>query len=92
MIYPQNFETKIGFDEIRDLLKQRCLSTLGKGKVDDMAFSSDADEIKEWIEQTREFRHIQDGADDFPLQYFFDVRDAIKRIRLENTHLEESVS
>ena len=90
MIYPQNFETKIGFDEIRDLLKQRCLSTLGKGKVDDMAFSSDADEIKEWIEQTREFRHIQDGADDFPLQYFFDVRDAIKRIRLENTHLEES--
>ena len=47
MIYPQNFETKIGFDEIRDLLKQRCLSTLGKGKVDDMAFSSDADEIKE---------------------------------------------
>lgn len=90
MIYPQNFETKIGFDEIRDLLKQRCLSTLGKGKVDDMAFSSDADEIKEWIEQTREFRRIQDGADDFPLQYFFDVRDAIKRIRLENTHLEES--
>lgn len=90
MIYPQNFETKIGFDEIRDLLKQRCLSTLGKGKVDDMAFSSDANEIKEWIEQTREFRRIQDGADDFPLQYFFDVRDAIKRIRLENTHLEES--
>lgn len=90
MIYPQNFETKIGFDEIRTLLKERCLSTLGKGKVDDMQFSIDALHIRECIEHTREFRRIQEGADDFPLQYFFDVRDAIKRIRLENTHLEEN--
>ena len=30
MIYPKNFETKIGFDEIRTLLKGHCLSTLGK--------------------------------------------------------------
>lgn len=90
MIYPQNFETKIGFDEIRALLKERCLSTLGKGMVDEMQFSADAQSIKEWIEHTREFRRIQEGADDFPLQYFFDVRDAIKRIRLENTHLEEN--
>ena len=90
MIYPQNFESKIGFNEIRALLKERCLSTLGKGKVDEMAYSTDDSEIRQWIEQTREFRRIQDGADDFPMQYFFDVRDAIKRIRLENTHLEEN--
>ena len=29
MIYPQNFEQKIGFDEIRTLLTGHCLSTLG---------------------------------------------------------------
>lgn len=90
MIYPKNFEAKIGFDEIRTLLRERCMSTLGKGKVDDMAFSDDAETIARWLEQTREFRRIQEEADDFPLQYFFDVRDAIKRIRLENTHLEEN--
>ena len=90
MIYPDNFETKTGFDEIRTLLKERCLSTLGKGKVDEMAFVDDADVVRQWMQQTREFRRIQDEADDFPLQFFFDVRDAIKRIILENTHLEEN--
>ena len=90
MIYPKNFEAKIGFDEIRTLVKERCLSTLGKGKVDEMTFSDNAETISQWLEQTREFRRIQEEADDFPLQFFFDVRDAIKRIRLENTHLEEN--
>ena len=89
MTYPQNFETKIGFDNIRKLLKEKCLSTLGKSMVDGMAVSSEHDTIGEWLEQTREFRRIQEENDDFPLQYFFDVRDAIRRIRLENTHLEE---
>lgn len=90
MIYPKNFETKIGFDEIRTLLKAQCLSTLGKEKVDEMAFSDDAQTINEWLEQIREFRRIQQEAETFPLNYFFDVRESIARIRLENTHLEEN--
>ena len=89
MIYPNNFEHKIGFDEIRRLLKERCLSTLGKEKVDEMTFSTDGREINEWLTQVREFRRLQETKDDFPMQYFFDVRESIKRIRLENTHLEE---
>ena len=90
MIYPNNFEQKIGFDEIRELLKARCLSTLGKEKVDEMAFSNDAGVVNEWLSQVREFRRLQEEKDDFPMQYFFDVRESIKRIRLENTHLEEN--
>ena len=89
VIYPNNFEKKIGFDEIRKLLKERCLSTLGKEKVDEIAFSVDADVVNEWQEQLREFRRLQEEADDFPMQYFFDVRESIKRIKLEGTHLEE---
>ena len=90
MIYPSNFEHKIGFDEIRTLLKERCLSGLGKEKVDEIAFSADVTEVNERLEQLREFRRLQEDADDFPLQYFFDVRESIKRIRLEGTHLEEN--
>ena len=89
VIYPNNFEHKLGFDEIRRLLKERCLSTLGKEKVDEMAFSTDCDEINEQLTQVREFRRLQEEKDDFPMQYFFDVREAVSRIRLENTHLEE---
>ena len=90
MIYPKNFETKIGFDEIRTLLKGHCLSTLGKEKADEIDFTDDADTINEWMEQVREFRRLQQETDSFPLNYFFDVRQSITRIRLENTHLEEN--
>jgi Mismatch repair ATPase (MutS family) len=89
MIYPKNFEAKIGFDEIRTLLKAQCLSTLGKEKVDEITFSDDASAINEWLEQVREFRRVQQEAENFPLNYFFDVRESVARIRLENTHLEE---
>ena len=90
MIYPQNFETKIGFGEVRRLLKERCLSTLGKEKVDEMTFSADASEVNERLQQVREFRRLQTETDGLQLNYFFDVREAISRIRLENTHLEEN--
>lgn len=89
MIYPNSFENKIGFDEIRLLLKERCLSKLGKEKVDSVAFSDQAYVINEWMQQIREFRRIKEGTEEFPLQYFFDVRESVSRIRLEGTHLEE---
>ena len=89
MIYPNNFEHKISFDEIRTLLKGHCLSSLGKEKVDEISFLTDYTEVCEQLELVREFRRLQTEADDFPMQYFFDVREAVSRIRLENTHLEE---
>ena len=90
MIYPKTFENKIGFDEIRALLRERCLSTLGKEKINNITVSSDADTINEWLQQVREFRRLQEEADDFPMQYFFDVRESVARLRLEGTHLDES--
>ncbi len=90
MIYPSNFENKIQFSEIRSLLKGYCLSQLGKDKVDDMTFGTDADTINNALRQTREFRRMQEETDDFPLQFFFDMRASIKRIRIEGTHLEEN--
>ena len=90
MIYPQNFEQKIGFDEIKTLLRQRCLSTLGKEQVDEISFSSDADVVNEQLRQVTEFRRLREETDSFPLQYFFDVRESVARLRLEGTHMDES--
>lgn len=88
MIYPSNFEQKIGFNDIRVMLKEHCLSALGREKVDRITFSTDVETINEWLEQVREFRRLQEEADDFPLQYFFDVRQSVARIRLDGTYLE----
>lgn len=90
MIYPSNFEQKIGFTDIRRLLRGNCLSTLGSEMVDKISFSADVETVNEWLRQTREFRQLQEEDEDFPLQYFFDMRVSVARIRLENTHLEEN--
>ena len=90
MIYPQNFEQKIGFDEIRTLLTGHCLSTLGIERVGQMKFLTDLHLLRELQEQTREFLRIQEEEEDFPEQDFYDVRPAIKRIRIEGTYLDET--
>lgn len=89
MIYPKSFEKKIGFDDIRQLLHGHCLSTLGKQMVDEMAPSYKYADVDEWMRQVHEFRKIQQEADDFPLLYFFDLRQSISRLRIEGTHLDE---
>ena len=90
MIYPSNYEQKIGFDEIRRMLKGHCQSTLGQEKVDEIAFSDDASVVNEQMEQVREMRRLMQATDKPEMNYFFDVRESVARIRLENTHLEEN--
>ena len=89
MIYPQNFEQKIGFDQVRYLLKGKCLSVLGAELVDKMDFSNKFNEINCWLEQVVEFVQILQERDDFPNQYFFDVRSALNRIRIEGMYMDE---
>ena len=90
MIYPDNFEQKIGFDKIRNLITSKCLSTLGEEKTDEMIFSSDYNTIQSQLSQTDEFIRIIQEEDNFPVNHFFDVRPALKNIRVEGTWLEES--
>ena len=89
MIYPNTFENKIGFNEIRTLLRERCLSSLGKEEIDKIAFMDDMKAINTQLARVREFRKLQEEAEDFPISYFFDVRQSVARLRLEGTHLEE---
>ncbi|MBR1621390.1 MAG: endonuclease MutS2, partial [Prevotella sp.] len=90
MIYPNNFELKIGFNEIRQLLYEHCLSILGKDAVEKISISTDINQINTWLRQTKEFRLLMETAEDFPLRYFFDLREVLNRLRLEGTHAEES--
>ena len=89
MIYPQNFEPKIGFDQIRQLLSEKCLSTLGAERVADMTFSDHFEEVEERLNLVTEFVRIIQEEDNFPAQYFFDVRPSLKRIRIEGMYLDE---
>jgi DNA mismatch repair protein MutS2 len=89
MIYPNTFEQKIGFDQIRERIAARCLSSLGEERVSEMIFSSDYDRILTQLHQTQEFTRIIQEEDSFPTNHFFDVRDSLKKIRIEGTYLTE---
>jgi DNA mismatch repair protein MutS2 len=89
MIYPNNFEQKIGFDQIRHLISGRCLSTLGKDKVDDMQFSTESDDVIRRLDEVAEFVRSVQEEDAFPYQHFFDVRPALHRASIVGMYMDE---
>lgn len=90
MIYPDNFEQKIEFDKVRQLISDRCLSTLGREKVEEMQFSSSFDEIHTRLSQTEEFVRIREEEDAFPVDHFYDLRPVLRRVRVAGSWIDQS--
>lgn len=87
MIYPKNFEAKIGFDTVRNEVERRCISSLGVLWCHEMHFSSDRAEVVSWLEQTNEFLSILQSKREFPLSYYFDLRDTLKAIGMPGSYI-----
>jgi len=88
MIYPQNFETKIGFDAIREHIKSLCVSDMGREHVEQLQYTTFYDELIVTLEETFQFQQALQFDTVFPAQDFHDVRPLLKTIRLEGTFLE----
>lgn len=89
MIYPKNFETKVGFNEIRTQLRGRCLSSMGADEVAKMDFCTDVNEVNRRLAIVKEFRAIMDGDTDFPVQNFTDMRAVLLRLQVKGTYIDE---
>lgn len=90
MIYPENFEKKIGFNDIRTQIKGYCISTLGTEWVDNqLSFMTNHEQITEALSQAGEFCRFMEDEDDVYEEHFYDVRQSLLRIRPERTYLEE---
>jgi DNA mismatch repair protein MutS2 len=83
MIYPENFESKIGFDRIRNLLKEKCLSPMGLEKVDTICFSNDFQFLSHELSATYEFQQILQLEDFFPSEHYYKISDSLNKIRVE---------
>lgn len=91
MIYPESFEHKIGFDEIRTMLKGRCLSSLGTEWIDrELHFMSSYDEVTGALARAADYARFMAECDDEVESEFFDVREALLRVRPERTYMEEN--
>lgn len=71
------------------MLSEKCISQLGKDMVQEMTFLTEYNDIAKSLKLTKEYRQMSAERDDFPLSYFFDMREAVSRLRLEGTYLEE---
>ncbi|MDR2886939.1 MAG: Smr/MutS family protein [Bacteroidales bacterium] len=88
MIYPDNFEYKTGFDRIRELLREKCLSSMGLDNVDAMSFSGDFETISLQLALTYEFQNILQFEDSFPDRHYYKISDLLSKLRVEGTFPE----
>ncbi|MFD1874644.1 endonuclease MutS2 [Hymenobacter bucti] len=88
MLVPQNFEAKIGFSTLRDLLEQLCLSALGRQYVAKMDFITDHERLTKLLAQTDEFTQLLNSGSEFPGAFFFDVTMHLKRASLPGAFLD----
>lgn len=87
-VYPGNFEAKIGFDRIREMLRNHCISPLGEEWVERMRFSADYGRLSEQLGETGEFVRILAEFPQFPVTHYYDVRRALHHIRPEGRFME----
>ena len=87
VIYPNNFEQKIGFVSIRQMLSDHCISQMGLEQAETMAFSTDKAQILKSLEQTEEFIGLLQSGVPFPMRDFHDLREAFHRIQIDGTCL-----
>ena len=87
MIYPKNFEQKIGFNTVRQMIKDNCLSPMGEKYVDKIRFNTDFDEILLLLDQVMEFIFMMEEQGSFPEHDYFDMREELSRIRIEGTYI-----
>ena len=88
MIYPENFESKIKFDKIRQLISNNCLSDMGRELVGNIKFSTDAGWIATSLAETSEFMRICQEEENFPVSYYHDARPFLLRVKVEGLFLE----
>jgi len=89
MIYPLNFEQKVGFDQIRELIAESCISSMGKAFVEKIKFSTKTNIIEKLLAQTEEFMHIILLGGQFPTNDYFDLRSEIARLKTPGTYIEQ---
>ena len=88
MIYPSNFEEKLGFDSIRKMLSDGCLCQAGQKKVDAMQFQSDFEAIRAQIGQVHEMGLVLDVEDKFPLDNYYDATPILDKIKVIGNYPE----
>lgn len=89
MLYPENCQERLGFNEVKQLVHQHCLSTMGQALVQKMQVMTKHDQIHKFLRQTYEFKSILVNQEPLQISTFFDIKTLAEKIRVEGTYLME---
>ena len=88
MIYPDNFEIKTGFDRIRNLLTEKCISPMGLSLVNSLRLLPGKESVIHELSKTSEFQQLLKLEDGFPSENYYNSTDCLNKIRIEGTFPE----
>ncbi|MGH2622705.1 MAG: endonuclease MutS2, partial [Sphingobacterium sp.] len=83
MIYPKNVVEKLGFTEIKELIKAKCLSEPGRELVEKIQPQIKPDLIDRFLRQTQEFKNLIEHDSPLPLDHFYPLKTIIEKARVE---------
>jgi DNA mismatch repair protein MutS2 len=89
MIYPQSFESKTGFDRIRELIRDYCSGESGRELADRIEFGSSFELIKPLIDETWEMQQLISFGEPFAFDNSFEIRPALNKIRIEGAYVTQ---
>jgi len=88
LIYPDSFEDKIGFAQVRRKVSELCDTPVGQELVESLKPSTDLDAIGRALDESQEFVEILANYTDFPDLASVDVRKSIRKGMIEGTYLD----
>jgi DNA mismatch repair protein MutS2 len=89
MLYPNNSADKLGFTEVKELIKAHCLSEMGRQMVDRIQVMNNFDQIRKFLSQANEFKNILENDAALPIHHFFDIKSLANKARVEGAFLSE---
>jgi len=89
MIYPHNAIDKLGFTEIRNLIKEKCLSEAGRQMVDKIQPQVKIDQIDRFLRQTNEFKELLLHDDPLPVDHIYAIKPLAEKAKVEGSFLSE---
>ncbi len=89
MLYPKNSVDKLGFTEVKELIKVHCLSEMGRQMVDKIQVMDNYDNIRKFLSQANEFKNILENDAPLPIHHFFDIKTLANKAKIEGIFLSE---
>lgn len=89
MIYPTNASDKLGFQDIKNLIREKCLSEPGRLMVDKIQPQIKIDQIDRFLHQTNEFKDLLLHDVPLPVDHLYPIRPFAEKAKVEGAFLLE---